>query len=293
MIKWKGTAYRLHPLFVLLMAASALTGYFVELATLFGIVLIHELGHVAAARGFGWRVSEVQLLPFGGVAAVDESANVPAREELLVALAGPLQNVWMAAFAYGMRHAGWSDPAWWDYFAQANVLIGLFNLIPALPLDGGKAMQALFSYAMTYHRAMLGSLWISLFVSLVIVLGSLFQLRGGGIQLNLLVIGLFLFYSNWYGHKHLPFQFLRFLMSREARAEARMRAGALAQPIVVGGSHRCSDILRMFMREKYHLIYVMEPGGDIAQVVPEQRLVRTYFAEKNPGCAISDLFMVK
>lgn len=293
LINWRGTTYRLHPLLVLLMVASLLTGYFVELATLFGIVLIHELGHVAAARGFGWRVREVQLLPFGGVASVEESSNVPAREELIVALAGPLQNAWMAAFAALMRQSGWGDLEWWDYFVQANLMIGLFNLIPVLPLDGGKLMQALFSYGMTYHRAMLSSVWISLFVSLMVVLGSLVQLRQSGIQLNLLVIGLFLFYSNWYGYKHLPFQFLRFLMSREKRAEARVLQGALAQPIVVGGRHKLAVILRMFMREKYHLIYVMDAGGQIVRVIPEQQLVRTYFQGKNPGCAISDLFVVK
>lgn len=283
----------MHPLFVLMMVASVLTGYFIELATLFGIVLIHELGHVAVARSFGWRVSQVQLLPFGGVASVDESGNVPAREELIVALAGPFQNVWMAAFALLMGMTSYGDADWWEYFLQANLMIGFFNLMPVLPLDGGKVMQALFSYGMAYQRAMRSTVWISMFISILLVLGALVQVHKGGIQLNLLIIGLFLLSSNWYGHKHLPFQFIRFLMSREKRADARMQEGVIAQPIVVNGGHKLPVILRMFMREKYHLIYVMDADGQIVRVFPEQRLVRTYFQEKNPGCAISDLFVVK
>ena len=77
------------------MIGCAFTGYFLEAITLFGIVLIHELGHLTAAKGFGWRVQEVQLLPFGGVLIVDELGTTSTREELIVALAGPLQHVWM------------------------------------------------------------------------------------------------------------------------------------------------------------------------------------------------------
>ena len=75
--------------------ASIVTGYFVELITLFAIVFVHELGHVAAARGFGWNVLEVKLLPFGGVAEVEEAGSLPSKEEAIVAIAGPLQNLWM------------------------------------------------------------------------------------------------------------------------------------------------------------------------------------------------------
>lgn len=293
MIKWWGTAYRLHPLFVMVMVFSIFTGYFIELLTLFGIVLIHELGHVAAAKGFGWRVREVQLLPFGGVAIVDESSNVPAREELLVALFGPLQNAWMAGFSFFMQHTGWGDPSWWKYFLEANVMIGLFNLLPALPLDGGKVLQATLSYVMSFHRAMVYSAWISMFLSVLIVVSSLVSLNGGGIQLNLLVIGIFLVYSNWYGYKHLPFQFLRFLMNRERRTEALLKSGTVAQPIIVGGQMRSMDVFRLFMRERYHLIYITGQQGTVRKVLPEEHLIRMYFRDTKPGRAMFDLFMLQ
>lgn len=285
--------YRLHPLFVLVMVFSIFTGYFIELLTLFGVVFIHELGHVAAAKGFGWRVREVQMLPFGGVAVVDESANVPAREELLVALSGPLQNAWMAGFAFFMQKAGWGDPSWWKYFLQANLMIGLFNLLPTLPLDGGKVLQASLSYVMSYHRAMVCCAWISLFLSVVIVVSSFISPDGGGVQLNLLVIGIFLVYSNWYGYKHLPFQFLRFLMNRERRAQSMLKDGLVAEPIIAGGRMRSMDVFRLFMRERYHLIYVTGQEGTVRRVLPEEHLIRIYFTEKKPGCAIADLFMLK
>lgn len=282
MINWGGTAYRLHPLFVLLMISSILTGYFVEMLTLFGVVAIHEMGHVAAAKSFGWRVREVQLLPFGGVAAVEESSNVPAWEDLMVALCGPLQNAWMAAFAWLMIQGGWGDAEYWQYFLQANVLIGLFNLLPAVPLDGGKMVQSLLSYAIPYHRVMTVMIYLSLLISLMLIMVSLVRYTDGGVQLNLLVIGIFLFYSNWYGYKHLPYQFFRFLVTREQRSSGFLKEGKLPSPILVRPDMPPMEVFRRFMREQPHLLYIVGHGGKVLRILPESRLLQAYLNRQSP-----------
>jgi len=293
--KWLGIRCRFHPLFILMMLGSAVTGLFLEAATLFGVVLIHELGHVAAAKGFGWRVKEVQLLPFGGVAVVEELGTVPAREELIVALAGPLQHVWMVALAWAMQAAGAPGGDWWGYFLQVNVMIGLFNLLPVLPLDGGKVMLCLLSYAMSYHRSIVCSVWISLALSAGIVLAAIGQeLHGGAgahLQLNLAVIGVFLLVSNWFALKQRQFHFMRFLMSRSLRTKALIGRGTLAQPIVVTKGRRIADVVKLLMRDKYHLIYVLSERGRIQAVVPEQQLVSGFLEGKKPGSAVFELFM--
>lgn len=282
MISWGGTAYRLHPLFVLLMLASVFTGYFVEMVTLFGVVTIHELGHVAAAKGFGWRVRRVELLPFGGVAAVDESTNVPAFQEFAVALCGPLQNAWMAGMAALMLTAGLGDAEYWQYFLQANVMIGLFNLLPVLPLDGGKMLTAALSYRISYHKTLVYALYVSLLLSIMMVILALLRYSAGGIQINLLVIGLFLFYTNWYGVKHLPYQFLRFLVNRERRSDRMVRSGRPPSPLMVPRDAAPLAVLHRFKREEYHLLYIIGPTGDVLQVLPETRLLRAYLSRIGP-----------
>jgi stage IV sporulation protein FB len=290
--KWFGTVYRFHPLFVLLMLCSIFIGYFIELLTLFTIVFIHELGHVSMAKRFGWRVKEVQLLPFGGVAVVEESGNIPAYEEIWVALAGPLQNVWMAVFAYAMNQYGVGDSVWWEYFMQANILIGLFNLLPIQPLDGGKICVALLSFRLCYYKTLRYCAWLSLALSAVLVIIALLQLwTQGGIQLNLLAIGLFLMYSNWFGYRHIPYHFRRFLISREGRANKHLTQGTLAQPIVVGGRKEIKAIVHLFMREQYHLIFVLNERGIIQQVLTEQRLIQSYFSKEKSNRAVSEIFM--
>jgi stage IV sporulation protein FB len=288
--KWFGTVYRFHPLFILMMMFSIITGYFIELITLFGVVFIHELGHVAMAKSFGWHVKEVQLLPFGGVAVVEESGNIPAFEELWVALAGPAQNAWMAGFAFGMMKLSGGDSFWWGYFLQANLLIGLFNLLPILPLDGGKILVSLLSFRVCYYKTLHICAWFSLCFSCGIVMYAFMRIGTNGVQLNLLMIGLFLVYSNWMSYRHIPYQFRRFLMSREGRAIQHLAQGTLAQPILVGGHKEISVIVQMFMREKYHLIYILSKQGIIQKALTEQRLIQSYFLEARSNRAVSEIF---
>ncbi|KRE36701.1 M50 family metallopeptidase [Paenibacillus sp. Soil724D2] len=291
MIKWAGTTYRFHPLFTLIMIGSAITGYFLEAITLFGIVLVHELGHLAAANGFGWRVREVQLLPFGGVLIVDELGTAPTREELIVSLAGPLQHVWMILVALLMKWVDVGASSWWDYFIEANLMIGLFNLIPVMPLDGGKVMQSLLGYLLSYHNTILYTAWISMILSLVIIVIAIFQLINGQLPLNILVIGIFLLVSNWYAYRQLPYHFFRFLIGRGNRMSRLLSRGTLAQPIVITRHRTMAETLKLFMREKYHLIYIVGETGRIQAVLPEQQLVSGYLDGKKPGSAVSDLFM--
>ncbi|UUZ84406.1 M50 family metallopeptidase [Paenibacillus sp. P26] len=290
---WFGIRFRFHPLFSIIVLLSALTGYFVEIITLFGIVLIHELGHVAATQSLGWKAREVQLLPFGGVAVVEERPGVPAWQELTVALAGPLQNVWMMGIGTLMTSWGWSPPVWGAYFVQANLIIALFNLLPVLPLDGGKVLQILTGLWLPYQQTIRLTAWVSLAFSGLIVMFSALHLGSehGGIQLNWLMIGLFLLYSNWHELKGVPYRFVRFLVSRPVREHRLTAKGAVASPIVVRGRNKVTDAVRLFMRDRYHLVYVLDERGIIRSVVPEKAMLELYFNESKRERPLSELFV--
>ncbi|MED4603846.1 M50 family metallopeptidase [Paenibacillus validus] len=290
---WFGITFRFHPLFTLLLLLSVVTGYVVEMLTLFGIVLIHEMGHVAAAKSFGWDIREVQLLPFGGVAVVEEAAGTPAYQEAAVALAGPLQNVWMMLVGYMLMLLGIIPPVWGQYFIEANLLIALFNLMPVLPLDGGKVMQAVIGLWLPYQKTMQAASMVSLIMSALFIAVSVFHLLTdrGGIQLNGLLIGGFLFYSNWYEWRGVPYRFMRFLLHRERRFEERVFYGTLAGPIVVHGHRKAVDVVQLFMRDRYHVVYVLDDrAARICHIIPEQAMLDCYFDQTKRGRTVAELF---
>jgi Zn-dependent protease len=129
---------------------------------LFGCVLLHELGHALTAKAFGIRTTDITLLPIGGVARLEHIPDEP-KQELLIAIAGPLVNVVIAAlliFYLGHR-AAMSDfgdlntprVAMLSKLASVNIGLVLFNLIPAFPMDGGRILRALLAMRLNYLRA--------------------------------------------------------------------------------------------------------------------------------------------
>ncbi|MBA9088661.1 stage IV sporulation protein FB [Fontibacillus solani] len=283
MIRWNGIVISFHPFFVIIMLTSLLTGHLLELLALFVIVFIHELGHVAAARFLGVKVLSVQMLPFGGVAIMEDTGHLTAGREILISLAGPLQNMVLIGLSLLFHAVGLWDGPFLSYFINSNLLIALFNLLPILPLDGGKISQSLCTLLLPYHATLIWSHRISLLFSIMLIAYSIIpQLLGqGAVQLNLLLVGSFLLYSNWNDYRNIPYRFLRFLVNRE-RFFSEQHNGNIAQPIVADKSKPLDYILRLFKRERYHFIYVVNQQGNIVAVVPEQRVISSYL-RGNPG----------
>lgn len=134
----------------------------IVLAALFANIVLHELGHALVARRYGARTVDIVLLPIGGVARMDKMPKAP-RAELAVALAGPAVSLAISVLAFAftiflagaslrldMRFAGTSVIA---AVAWLNLILFAFNLLPAFPMDGGRALRALLASRMSYARA--------------------------------------------------------------------------------------------------------------------------------------------
>lgn len=250
------------------MLIALLGGQVVELLTLFGLALWHELGHFAMASVFRWRIREILLLPFGGMLIVDEAASTPIYQEILVTLAGPLQHLWAILITLVLFQNGIIQPLPANTFIEANVFMALFNLIPVNPLDGGKLITAISSYWMRYYRLLRWSAAWSIAVGVLGLVISIVVVRNGGLAINLATISAFVIYSNWQAWKHVPYQFRRFLLHRKS---GQRRLSYLQVNREVG----VDKIVRRFVRGKNHVIYV----GNY--VVTEARFLRLYWRVKS------------
>lgn len=124
------------------------------LLAVFGSVLLHELGHALVARRYGIRTRRIILSPIGGVAQLEGMPSQP-RQEMAVALAGPAVNFVLAAglWALGSIVGGPLVSGIIGSLMWANLMLGTFNLVPAFPMDGGRALRAFLSTRMGDHKA--------------------------------------------------------------------------------------------------------------------------------------------
>jgi Zn-dependent protease/CBS domain-containing protein len=161
-IRVAGIQLRIHVTFLLLIGWIALGSgsAVIFVLLLFLCVVLHEFGHALAAKSYGINTPDITLLPIGGVARLERIPEEP-KQELVIAIAGPLVNVIIAACLYiviGARghvapqNAVQSGDMLIGLF-QINVWLLLFNLLPAFPMDGGRVLRALLATRLTYARA--------------------------------------------------------------------------------------------------------------------------------------------
>jgi Zn-dependent protease/CBS domain-containing protein len=141
---------------------------------LYGSVLLHEMSHVAVAQALGMRVQRVVLQLLGGVSEITEERPGTPRREYLVAVAGPMTSLFLAAVGFGIRPAFQPDTIprlLADAFAGTNLLVAAFNALPGLPLDGGRVLRAaLWQVTHDKVRATLAAAWAGRVLAVAVAL---------------------------------------------------------------------------------------------------------------------------
>lgn len=192
LFSFAGTEVRIHATFFLLLLFVAGQGLLTQgpalaielmlfIVVMFACVVLHEFGHVLAARGYGIRTPDITLLPIGGIARLERMPRKPS-QELVVAICGPLVNVIIAAAIYLIAgiQAGF-DPSYdfgktghfFEKIMVWNVFMVVFNLIPAFPMDGGRVLRALCALFLDYGKATRLAATIGQAIAMIVVVAML------------------------------------------------------------------------------------------------------------------------
>ena len=167
---------------------------------LFLCVVLHEFGHALTARRFGISTKDITLYPIGGIASLEGMPERPG-QELLVGLAGPTVNLVIAALlwvyltssgqipdlsAMGASNDMSQIPFLWSLFF-ANIVLAVFNLIPAFPMDGGRVLRAVLAFSMDRTKATRIAAGVGQFLAIIFVFLGFFY------NFWLVFIGLFIY----------------------------------------------------------------------------------------------------
>jgi Zn-dependent protease/CBS domain-containing protein len=188
-------------------------------------VLVHELAHSVVARGYGLPVRRILLYPLGGVSEIDKEPQTPSRE-FFVSAAGPALSLLLGAAAWGLSKVVTTgiSGSLVTQLTVANIIVGLFNLLPGLPLDGGRMLRAvLWKLTGKPATATIAAAWVgrALAIALLVIPFYSGRLAGGDMVSTLWVVVIAAFMWVGAGQSIRATKFRERLPALQARRLAR------------------------------------------------------------------------
>ncbi len=269
----KGVDLAVNPVVVLICLICLSTG-FVDILWVILALLLHEAGHVIMALACGLKLLRVELFPFGGQILTDGLVGVNWKSDILVASAGPAASLFSSGLTYIMeRNLSLVD---FSFFMEFSLLLGLFNLLPALPLDGGRILKALLSVRVGLRKATAIGSWSGQILALVLAVAGVYLGLQDPRAFNLLLIAGFLGYKAREELQMLPYGYTRYLLHKRLLPAENDMAGG--QVTVAHSGVRISRILNRILPDTISVILVIDAQGKVLGVVTERVLIEAMLA---------------
>mgnify|MGYP002682716591 CR=1 FL=1 len=265
------TQIRLHPGLLLVLVGATILGLLWRLLQAMSALVLHEISHGIIAASMGYRVDNVEFLPFGGVARLNGRPISP-KAEFCIAAAGPLCSLVVAgAVSLAIMFLPILGDRL-DYFLNFNIALALFNLLPLLPLDGGRMFRAFLLCFMKPYFATAVASWLGIIFGAGITLFSLYLLLFLSI-LNpfLLLMGVFLLAAAIRELRAAPQAKLSSMLRRK---DAFVHGEALQiRNAAVRANMPCGLALSQLSAAKYNLLFVLDEQMKVIGQLDEVELL--------------------
>lgn len=281
-----GVRVSIHPLFALLMTVAIAGGQGRSALILLSLLLTHELAHLLVARAYGLDVSEVEILPFGGVARIEGLAESEPGVEAAVAVAGPLNNFFLLAIGLWLHNAGWIAGKDAQLFIEGNMGLALFNLLPALPLDGGRFWRSVLTPRVGFGRASHLLARLGRVAAVTLAAGGAAALAAGYVIPNAFVLAAFLFVAASRELSAAGWEALQTVWRKRGRLLGRRVLPV--HELVALEDTLLREVARHLAAQRYHIIWVVDDRLAVLGLVEESELVSA-LADRGSGATLRDI----
>ncbi len=261
---------RISILIVIVPVVMLIVGYLKEYAMAFFSIALHEASHVAVAGYYGIKPDSISITPVGFAAAICDRGS--SRIILLkIYTAGPAANFLLFAIVILVESIlpGFREEL--RQLAMANLLIGLFNLLPAFPLDGGMILQQLLSDKVGLLAAGKSVRILTLIMSAAIVVVGVIRFYMSAGNISLIMIGVYIPIILKDARMEGAFMNIKQILYRRSRL---MKRGIYpARDLVVTKNIRLGDTLTSMDFDRFHIIYVLDDNLRLVRVFTENEIM--------------------
>lgn len=227
---------------------SFLTGHFKNLFYFTLIIIIHELGHSIAGLILKFKLRRIEIYPYGGCSKLEYDINTPLIKEFLVLIMGPLTQI---IFAFIIKLSNINIPS---YFFDYHYFILIFNLFPIYPLDGGKLLNILMSYLLSFYNSLKYSLYISYFLFIIIFILEILFIKNLLFSLIFLLLGIKIFKEI----NKVYYYYQKFLLERYLKIFEFNKIKKVSE-------------MKQMKRDYYHIFKINN------DVISEEKILSNYF----------------
>ena len=275
-----GVSIRLHPAFLVVLLLYAILGLAVQALIVFALVIGHELAHLLTAKAYGFKVVGLELFPFGGAAYCDDLFEGRKLEESVMALAGPAFNIFLLFAAQVLRWNGVWTGELADNFVRFNIWLAAFNLIPVLPLDGGRVLRALCVEGFGFVKTTKFLAWAGKWLGISFVLYGIFQLSRSPLSegsLTFIILGGFFWFA---GSREISTAHVTFLRHLTRKKEELVTKGLMhSRWLAVHEDTPLVRIVEKFTPDQYAMISLTNKGMGLKKILTETDVVEGMLRE--------------
>ncbi|GEM_PF-261750 len=236
----------------------------------FAALIIHEAAHIAASVVQGIKLDSLKIFPIGLNAVFLDDFNKDANQ-FLINISGPFINllIFLVCFLLNTYYLSESDNM--RFFILVNIFLAVFNMLPVLPLDGGRILRDILTSRIGLFKAYKYSRKVSKGLGLFVIILGIIQFYGNIYNFSLIFLGSYIFHFLKYEESEVYFMNIKNLVYKRSRF---LRKGIYpGRELVVIKSMRLGDILKDMDFDRFHIIYVLDEDMRLAKVFTEQEII--------------------
>jgi len=246
-----------------------LVGFRGHLFIVFVFVILHEVIHYLTARKLGFSGFHIEILPFGAslkLKHLDEASNT---EDLIISISGPMMNFVLAVIFYAALRK-YNCKELYELFI-INLSLGVFNLLPAFPLDGGRILRDILSKKFLYKKASKITVYVSYILGILLLISYFVFLFCGVNNLNLILISFFILSCSVKEKRRIVYVIVEDIMKKRLKfikngiIENRIISVFYKKDLLFG--------LSMIDKNKYTILTVLDEDMKVIKLIYEEEII--------------------
>ena len=244
-------------------------GYKGQLIYPFIVVFFHEMVHYFTARYYKFSGFDIEFIAVGAVVRLKDIDEAFPKEDLIISASGPIANLILSIFFYYIYQI-FNSSLWYMLFS-INLVIGLFNLIPAFPLDGGRILRSILNLKITYKKANKIMMVSSVFIGIVLMFFYILLFLNGNSNFNIGIIGVLIVMSSLKESERVSYIIMGDIVKKKYKF---IKRGYIEnRNISIYHKQDLLTAMGLFDKSKYNIFMVLDEEMNVVDVIYEEEII--------------------